>query len=732
MEHLASIISEGRVSIVRILLLFFFALPVWAACTPQGSGPLPSATATQVSAPAATPTGRPTTVLAPASPTAISTNTPQPATPARATATPTPEMTALAPSSAKTPVLNTEVLVKGLDTPWALDFAPDGRIFITERAGRIRVVKDGQLQSEPWMTLDVAEVGESGLMGLALDPQFAQNHFVYVAYTYRAANGQLQNRLVRLRDDPATGKGVMDRVLLDGIAGSNNHDGGRVKFGPDGKLYLTMGDAQNTALAQDRSSPNGKILRLNPDGTIPNDNPFPNSPVYSYGHRNPQGLAWQPGAGRLYATEHGPSGVPACCRDEVNLIEPGQNYGWPVIMGNQTREGMVAPIQQSGDTVTWAPGGAAFITRGPWAGSLVFTGLRGQALYRLTLDPNDPRKVQTFEELFKGQFGRLRDVVEGPDGALYITTSNRDGRGNPIADDDRVIRLTMTTSAAAPATPATLPQPGVSNTGAEVPGLDASITRNNWASFKTRPLGELLPDTMAYIATREGDMGVAVVVPSQRMVYSSNGDAPFHMASVAKVAIMLTVLDSASRSQRGLTTYQRTLLQSMIIYSGNDAADALWSQVGGARVVKAYLDSIGLDGIELDRFGAWGDSLASPEAVAFLFATLVEDDILDERNRDIAIDLMSRVDPSQRWGVTAGLPDELPAGWVVGVKNGWYPAETGWWVNSAGFFLPSNGKPGYTVAIMADAQPSLAYGIETIETIARQIHAKFGLSTHSN
>lgn len=341
------------------------------------------------------------------------------------------------------PSITVETLVKGLETPWAIAFAPDGRIFISERPGRIRVVKNGQLQSEPWLTLDVAEAGEAGLMGLALDPHFAKNHLVYVAYTYRSRTGRLQNRLVRLSDDPKTGKGTIDKVLVDNVAGSNNHDGGRVKFGPDGKLYWTMGDAQNTAFAQDLRSLNGKILRLNPDGTIPSDNPLPNSPVYSYGHRNPQGLAWQPGTGRLYATEHGPSGFQGCCRDEVNYIEPGKNYGWPTIRGDQTKEGMVSPILHSGENETWAPGGATFVTRGPWAGSLLFTGLRGQALYRLTLDPNDPRKVSAFERLFQRQFGRLRDVAEGPDGALYILTSNRDGRGQPGSDDDQVLRLTF-------------------------------------------------------------------------------------------------------------------------------------------------------------------------------------------------------------------------------------------------------------------------------------------------
>ena len=293
------------------------------------------------------------------------------------------------------------------------------------------------------MTLEVVETGESGLMGIALDPQFAQTRYVYAAYTMRAAGGSgLQNRVVRLKDDPAGNKGTLDRVLLESIPGAATHDGARVRFGPDGKLYVTMGDAQNPAAAQDRTTLNGKVLRLNSDGSIPADNPFPGSPVFSYGHRNPQGLAWQPGTGRLYLSEHGPSGSP-CCQDELNFVEAGKNYGWPTITGDATREGMVSPIRQSGTSETWAPGGMSFVSTGPWAGTLLFTGLRGQALYRVGLDREDPRKVTSFQPMLERQFGRLRDIVEGPDGALYLLTSNKDGRGQPTPDDDRVVKLTL-------------------------------------------------------------------------------------------------------------------------------------------------------------------------------------------------------------------------------------------------------------------------------------------------
>jgi len=334
--------------------------------------------------------------------------------------------------------------VTNLDVPWEMVFVPDGRIFVTERPGKIVVIKDGKVQSEPWISLDVAAVGEGGLLGMALDPEFSENNYAYVAETYPVSPAKFQNRLVRLHEDPATGKGVVDKVILDGAAGNIFHDGGRVKFGPDGKLYWTVGEAGNPELAQDLSSLNGKILRLNPDGTIPVDNPFPGSPVYSYGHRNPEGIAWEPGTGWLYETEHGPSGgFYGEGQDEVNYIEPGKNYGWPVIHGVQSKEGMVNPMIQSGENETWAPSGCTFVKGGPWEGSFLFAGLRGETLYRAVIDVSDPSEVTSLEKYLVGQYGRLRDVVQGPDGTLYILTNNTDGRGNPRPGDDRILQLTL-------------------------------------------------------------------------------------------------------------------------------------------------------------------------------------------------------------------------------------------------------------------------------------------------
>ncbi len=328
-----------------------------------------------------------------------------------------------------------ETVVTGLEVPWSLAFAPDGRLLVSERPGRVRIVQNGTLLADPALTLDdVAASGESGLLGLALHPQFAANHLVYLVYTTRRG-GTMVNRVVRYREVNNT---LGERaVLLDDIAGATIHDGSRVRFGPDGKLYVTMGDAATADVAQQISSPNGKILRLNDDGTTPPDNPF-GSPVYSYGHRNPQGIDWHPLTGDLWETEHG-----ATANDEVNRIDAGKNYGWPVIEAAATRPDMETPaIFFSPSSV--APSGASFY-RGTaipgFRNNFFFATLAGQHLHRVRFDPSDPRRVLGHERLLEGRFGRLRDVVSGPDGALYFSTCNRDGRGSPAAGDDRIIRI---------------------------------------------------------------------------------------------------------------------------------------------------------------------------------------------------------------------------------------------------------------------------------------------------
>lgn len=347
------------------------------------------------------------------------------------------------PASTVSASVSVEVVARGLDTPWALAFAPDGRIFVTERPGRIRVIQGGVLQPDPWATLAVTERdgAEKGLMGVAVDPAFARNGFVYVAYTYRSGTRDM-NKLVRLRD--SGGRGVEETAILDGGTGGDNHDGGRVKIGPDGKLWWALGESGTDAqVAQKPDRINGKILRLELDGRVPADNPTPGSHVWSLGHRNPQGIAWHPDTGALYSTEHGPSmnGTSFCCHDEVNLIVPGGNYGWPTVWGIARDPRYRDPVHESGASETWAPGGAAFVSSGPLRGSLLFAALRGQHVHRLVFGPDGT--VAFEERLLASQYGRIREVAEGPDGAIYVTTSNRDGRGSARADDDRVLRLTF-------------------------------------------------------------------------------------------------------------------------------------------------------------------------------------------------------------------------------------------------------------------------------------------------
>ncbi|MDR7402679.1 MAG: PQQ-dependent sugar dehydrogenase [Armatimonadota bacterium] len=346
---------------------------------------------------------------------------------------------ALATAGRTAPAPAVEVVVSGLQIPWAVAFAPDGRFFVTERPGRIRVVRDGRLDPQPWAVLEVAHVGEGGLLGLALAPEFARSGALYVYHTYRD-DGRLWNRVVRLVE--RDGRGQVDRVILDRIPGAVVHDGGRILFGPDGRLYVTTGDARQPALAQDRASLAGKILRINPDGSVPADNPFPGSPVYSLGHRNPQGLAWHPQTRTMYAAEHGPSGdLGLCCRDEVNVIEAGGNYGWPEVSGRGGEPRFTDPIADSGPTDTWAPSGIAVPARGPWADSLLVAALRGEHLRRLILSGPRFARVTGQEVYFRGELGRLRDVAEGPDGALYLLTNNTDGRGRPRPGDDRLLRV---------------------------------------------------------------------------------------------------------------------------------------------------------------------------------------------------------------------------------------------------------------------------------------------------
>lgn len=336
--------------------------------------------------------------------------------------------------------------MSGLAIPWALAFAGPDRIFVTERPGRIRVIERGQLQREPWALVQVIAEGEAGLMGIAVSPSFESDHYVYVVGTV-LADGKLVNRVIRFTEQ--NGRGTNPEVLIDGIPAAEFHAGDAIAFGPDGMLYVATGDAGDPGDARDLSSLAGKILRYTPSGGIPADNPFPNSPVYAYGVRNVQGLTWHPTSNHLFATEHGPSGFPnerfRRNNDELNIILRGRNYGWPDVAGDDQHDQSIVPIEVWNPAI--APAGLA-IYDGPieaWRGSIFIGGLRGLQLRRVVVEPDASSpvgyRVTRDGALFRDDLGRIRAVAMGPDGYLYFTTSNWDGRGDPGPQDDRILRL---------------------------------------------------------------------------------------------------------------------------------------------------------------------------------------------------------------------------------------------------------------------------------------------------
>ena len=335
-----------------------------------------------------------------------------------------------------------ETAVGNLEVPWSIVWAPDGRMFFTERPGRVRIYEKGQLRPQPLFVVpDVEPSGESGLMSLELHPQFGANHFLYLAYAYKG-DGQ-QVRVVRYRES-STGL-TEPKVIIENIPAAQFHAGCRLRFGPDQKLYITTGDATERGLAQAKDSLAGKTLRLNDDGSVPSDNPFVNQKnarpeIWSVGHRNAQGIDWQPGSGLMFQTEHGPSGFDGPGGgDEVNIVERGKNYGWPLIHHTQTRQGLESPLLEY--TPACAPGSAMFYPSKvfpEFQNNFFFGCLRGERIIRVVLDG---RRVVSQENLLAGKYGRIREVAAGPDGSIYFSTSNRDGRGSPAADDDRIIRL---------------------------------------------------------------------------------------------------------------------------------------------------------------------------------------------------------------------------------------------------------------------------------------------------
>lgn len=372
---------------------------------------------------------------------------PAPAAPAAAVAEqPATISTTSAPAPTKLK-LKVETLISNVEVPWDIAFCPDGRMIFTERAGRVRLYMDGKLVEQPMLTLTDSwkQPAENGLMGLCLHPQFATNHYVYLAYG-RVPADKSETRDVRVVRYTEKDNLLIDpKVLITGLPAGSNHAGCRLRFGPDAKLYITTGESFQKDLAQDMKSLGGKILRINDDGTVPTDNPFVGKggarpEIYTLGCRNPQGIDWQAGTNIMFECEHGPSGEAGMGGDEFNVIDkPGLNMGWPTIHHGSAKDGLQRPLIEWSPAV--APSGGVFYNSDAipgLKGSFLVSTLRGAAIYRIILDG---RKVTGQETLFSGN-GRLRCLVVGPDGAIYVATSNKDGRGRAGKQDDRIFKIT--------------------------------------------------------------------------------------------------------------------------------------------------------------------------------------------------------------------------------------------------------------------------------------------------
>jgi glucose/arabinose dehydrogenase len=341
--------------------------------------------------------------------------------------------------------LKAETVVSGLEVPWGIAFLPGGDWLVTERPGRVRLVRDGKLVSTV-LTIPVAPGAEGGLLGIAASPSFTLDRLFYVYATVLVGSSRT-NRVVRYRLDADHHAATLDRIILDHLPGAEHHDGGRLRFGPDGMLYVGTGDAREPAISQSRESLGGKILRITPDGAAPPDNPFAPSPIFVLGVRNPEGFDWLDKS-TLVVADHGPSGeLGRSGHDEVSLARAGDNLGWPKIYGCEAAPGSVMP------QLTWEeavpPGGAAIYTGTAipeWRGSVLIGTLGSKHLHRVELDPENPRRVRSHEVYFQGDpptgFGRLRETIMGPDGELYVTTSNCDGRGSCPEERDKILRLT--------------------------------------------------------------------------------------------------------------------------------------------------------------------------------------------------------------------------------------------------------------------------------------------------
>jgi glucose/arabinose dehydrogenase len=337
--------------------------------------------------------------------------------------------------------ITVDVVAEGLEVPWGLAWLPGGDALVTERPGRIRLLRGGALQPSPVATVKISSSGESGLLGIASHPDFASNRWFYV-YVTTDEGGSTQNRVERWRLSEDHTRATFDRVIFGGIPAAKYHDGGRIRFGPDGMLYVGTGDAREPSSSQDMDNPSGKLLRLTPEGEVPADNPFPGKAAFLLGVRNTQGFDWKD-RDTLYFTDHGPSGdTLRRGHDEVSVVRKGDNLGWPTLYSCESAEGLVTP------SLTWEnaapPGGAALYTGEAipeWKGSLLIGTLGSRHLHRVVFSPDHPHQVTRHEVYLRNTWGRLRETLMGPDGHLYVTTSNCDGRGDCTARKDVILRV---------------------------------------------------------------------------------------------------------------------------------------------------------------------------------------------------------------------------------------------------------------------------------------------------
>ena len=356
----------------------------------------------------------------------------------------TPEQSSTTPqvsTEARPAVLyDLETVASNLFVPWSIVFTSKSRMLVSERNGNIRIIENGKLQEKPLAHFTVSQKSEEGLMGMAIDPDYATTRKIFACLASETENG-LYSSVVSFTDK---GNSITNiETIIDSIPAAQYHAGCRLLFLPDNTLLITTGDATNKNLAQDLNSLAGKTLRINRDGSFPMDNPFPNSPVWSYGHRNSQGLTFDEKNKIVWSTEHGPSIIDGPAGgDEINRIEKGKNYGWPMIHHKETKAGLESPLLEF--TPAIAPSGILFytgITYPQFTNKLLVTALKGEGIYEITIDEKNPSEISGFIKNKEISVGRIRDIVQAPDGSIYIATSNQDGRGKKNNGDDKIIKL---------------------------------------------------------------------------------------------------------------------------------------------------------------------------------------------------------------------------------------------------------------------------------------------------